>query len=120
MKLSASKACGALACLSSVEAFMTPTSTFSRAASAASRRTQATSSTAVRMVGNTGSEFASSLPGAPFGMAAEGNYFDPIGLAKKQDPAVVKKWREAELKHGRVAMLAALGILVAEVRHDDL
>lgn len=63
-----------------------------------------------------GSDYAASLPGAPFGMAAEGKYFDPAGLAAKQDPEVVKKWREAELKHGRVAMLASLGILVAEVR----
>ncbi len=31
-------------------------------------------------------------------------------------PGDIKKWREAEIKHGRVAMLAALGVLVAEVR----
>ena len=26
----------------------------------------------------------------------------------------VRKWREAEIKHGRLAMLAALGIIVGE------
>lgn len=61
------------------------------------------------------SDYAASLPGAPFGMAAEGKYFDPAGLAAKQDEATIKKWREAELKHGRVSMLAALGIMVSEV-----
>lgn len=48
-------------------------------------------------------------------MAAEGKYFDPAGLATKQDNETIKKWREAELKHGRVSMLAALGIIVSEV-----
>jgi len=31
-------------------------------------------------------------------------------------PGDIKKWREAEIKHGRVAMLASLGVLVAEVK----
>ena len=42
--------------------------------------------------------------------------FDPLGLSKGAAPGEIKKWREAEIKHGRVAMLAALGVLVAEVR----
>lgn len=41
--------------------------------------------------------------------------FDPLGLSDGADPSDIKKWREAEIKHGRVAMLAALGVLVAEV-----
>ena len=42
--------------------------------------------------------------------------FDPLGLSDGAEPGDIKLWREAELKHGRVAMLASLGVLVAEVR----
>lgn len=71
----------------------------------------------IRMVSSKGgAEFTANLPGAPFDMAIDGRYFDPAGLTKNQNPEVIKKWREAELKHGRIAMLASLGILVAEVR----
>ena len=45
---------------------------------------------------------------APFG------YFDPAGFSATKSAGELKKWREAELKHGRVAMLAALGILTGE------
>lgn len=73
----------------------------------------------IRMVSSRGGvEFTANLPGAPFDMAADGRYFDPAGLTKNQDPEVIKTWREAELKHGRIAMLASLGILVAEVRKE--
>ena len=41
--------------------------------------------------------------------------FDPLGLSDGAAPGEIKKWREAEIKHGRVAMLAALGVIVAEV-----
>ncbi len=44
----------------------------------------------------------------PFG------YFDPLGLSKGKSIKELKKWRESELKHGRVAMLAAVGVLVQE------
>ena len=43
--------------------------------------------------------------------------FDPLGLSDGAAPGDIKKWREAEIKHGRVAMLASLGVLVAEVRY---
>jgi hypothetical protein len=51
-----------------------------------------------------------SLPGvlAPVG------FFDPLGFCANADAATLKKYREAELQHGRVAMLAALGMLVTE------
>merc|ERR1712179_213622 len=50
------------------------------------------------------------LPGAlpPVGL------FDPLGFAEKADANTLKRYREAELTHGRVAMLAALGFLVGE------
>jgi hypothetical protein len=50
------------------------------------------------------------IPGAlaPVGL------FDPLGLAAKANEATLKRYREAELTHGRVAMLAAVGFLVGE------
>lgn len=44
-------------------------------------------------------------------------FFDPLGLSKGKSPAELKKFREAELKHGRVAMLATLGFVVQESFH---
>jgi Chlorophyll A-B binding protein len=51
-----------------------------------------------------------SLPGAlpPTG------FFDPFGLAGRADENTLKRYREAEITHGRVAMLAAVGFLVGE------
>ena len=40
--------------------------------------------------------------------------FDPLGFADKADANTLKRYREAELTHGRVAMLAVLGFLVGE------
>jgi hypothetical protein len=40
--------------------------------------------------------------------------FDPFGFAKGTDLQTMRKWREAETQHGRVAMLAAVGMLVTE------
>merc|ERR1719158_1787785 len=45
------------------------------------------------------------------------NYFDPLGLSTTANGRKVLFYREVELKHGRVAMLAALGILVGENYH---
>lgn len=39
------------------------------------------------------------LLAAPF---ADGKVWDPVGLSSEADPADIKKWREAEIKHGRV------------------
>ena len=42
--------------------------------------------------------------------------FDPLGFSQNVSPKQLLLWREVELKHGRVAMLAAVGFLVAEAR----
>lgn len=44
-------------------------------------------------------------------------FFDPFGLSEGLSQERVRYFREAEIKHGRVAMLAALGFLVAENFH---
>jgi len=55
-------------------------------------------------------EFCYGIPGssAPF------VDFDPIGLSKDKDENTIKRYREAELTHGRVSMVAALGFIVGE------
>lgn len=44
-------------------------------------------------------------------------FFDPLGFSKDASPETMKKFREAELKHGRVAMLATFGMIVADKFH---
>jgi hypothetical protein len=62
-----------------------------------------------------GVEYAKSLPGltGPLG------FFDPLGFCSADDvtEGKIKFYREVELKHGRVGMLAALGFLVGENFH---
>merc|ERR1712113_1131974 len=41
-------------------------------------------------------------------------FFDPLGFAEKADDNTLKRYREAELTHARVAMLAVVGFLVGE------
>jgi len=41
-------------------------------------------------------------------------FWDPAGLSEDGD---IAKYRRAELKHGRVCMLASLGIIVSEIYH---
>ena len=41
-------------------------------------------------------------------------FFDPIGFSSDASEGKVKFYREVELKHGRVAMLAAIGFPIAE------
>ena len=53
----------------------------------------------------------------PAGISAPFGYFDPAGLGKKVSEQRAKYFRECELKHGRVAMLAAFGFPVAEHFH---
>merc|ERR1711918_92626 len=61
-----------------------------------------------------GVEYAKALPGTgPFG------FFDPLGFMSSEDMTAgrARYFREVEVKHGRVAMLAALGFFVAEKFH---
>jgi light-harvesting complex I chlorophyll a/b binding protein 1 len=61
--------------------------------------------------------YLETLPGisAPFNKG----FFDPLGLHKGASIPEVRRWREAELTHGRVAMLAALGFVVGEQLEDS-
>merc|ERR1711924_5725 len=47
---------------------------------------------------------------APFGEPGQ-KIWDPAGLAKDISPEQFRMYRAAELKHGRVAMLATLGLV---------
>merc|ERR1711881_385364 len=62
-----------------------------------------------------GEAYAKELPGVtgPLG------FFDPLGFCSADDvtEGKIKFYREVELKHGRVGMLAALGFVVGENFH---
>ena len=47
------------------------------------------------------------------GISGPFGFFDPINIAPT-DKGTFAKWRESELKHGRVAMLATVGVLFGE------
>ena len=49
------------------------------------------------------------------GEVAPTGFFDPLRLSEGKDAATLKQWRQAELKHGRVAMLATVGLLYQEL-----
>merc|ERR1712159_809783 len=51
------------------------------------------------------------------GISAPMGYFDPLGFSTTVDAGKLLFYREVELKHGRIAMLATLGILVGEQYH---
>ena len=50
------------------------------------------------------------------GSSAPLGFFDPFGFSKT-DMKTLRKYRESELKHGRVAMLAVFGVLTQEKFH---
>merc|ERR1712232_1336750 len=58
-------------------------------------------------------KFCAGLPGAlpPMGE------FDPLGFTDDLSVAEIKRYREAEVTHGRVSMLAVMGYLVGENFH---
>jgi len=57
--------------------------------------------------------FAGGLIGNESDPIVPGN-FDPLGLAEKA-PAALPYFREAELKHGRICMMAWVGLVVPEI-----
>merc|ERR1719217_963985 len=59
------------------------------------------------------SEFCYGLPGA----IAPAGQFDPANLLEGVSKEEVMRWREAEITHGRVGMLASAGFLVQESFH---
>lgn len=50
------------------------------------------------------------LPGA----VAPLGFFDPLGFSKDKELVGVKRLREAEIMHGRVAMMATVGYIIGE------
>merc|ERR1712048_141565 len=57
---------------------------------------------------------SSDLPG---GVAPLGDFWDPLSLSASANEGQILYFREAELKHGRICMLATLGIYVGEKFH---
>merc|ERR1711957_649220 len=55
-------------------------------------------------------KFCAGLAGATGPMGE----FDPAGFLKDKDQNTIRRYREAEVTHGRVCMLASLGIIVGE------
>jgi light-harvesting complex I chlorophyll a/b binding protein 1 len=51
-------------------------------------------------------------PSKQIGVTDPFGYFDPAGFCKKGDLAGFRNFRAAEIKHGRVAMMAAVGAVV--------
>merc|ERR1719486_1448503 len=51
------------------------------------------------------------------GITAPLGFFDPLDFCGEASEGKIKFYREVELKHGRVAMLASLGFLVGEQFH---
>ena len=51
------------------------------------------------------------------GISGPLGFFDPVGFCTDASEGKIKFYREVELKHGRVAMLASLGFLVGEQFH---
>eukprot|EP00554_Chaetoceros_debilis_P006200 CAMPEP_0194072296 /NCGR_PEP_ID=MMETSP0149-20130528/58_1 /TAXON_ID=122233 /ORGANISM="Chaetoceros debilis, Strain MM31A-1" /LENGTH=171 /DNA_ID=CAMNT_0038752155 /DNA_START=107 /DNA_END=618 /DNA_ORIENTATION=- len=64
-------------------------------------------------VAQTSSALSASLDGL-VGALEPAGVFDPLGLAEKATDATLQRYREAELAHGRIAMLAVVGFLVGE------
>ena len=63
------------------------------------------------------------FPVNPTGLAgsiAPTGFFDPVGLSVGKDAATLRQYREAEIKHGRVCMLASVGLLTQELLKNPI
>lgn len=54
------------------------------------------------------------------GSLAPTGFFDPLGLSVGKDATTLKQYREAEIKHGRICMLASVGLLTQEITKNPL
>merc|ERR1711948_78215 len=54
-------------------------------------------------------------PSKQLGVTAPLGFFDPLGFCKVGDEEGFRRLRIAEIKHGRVAMMAAVGAVVQPV-----
>lgn len=80
------------------------------ATSASAFAPSSSKSSSTRLAASGESFTLDTIPGA----LAPTGIFDPLGLGAKADEMTLKRYREAELTHGRVAMLATVGFLVGE------
>ena len=64
--------------------------------------------------------FPENPTGLTAGEIAPTGFFDPLRLSEGKDAATLKQWREAELKHGRVCMLASVGLLTQELLKNPI
>eukprot|EP00629_Pelagomonadales_sp_RCC1024_P009686 CAMPEP_0119262096 /NCGR_PEP_ID=MMETSP1329-20130426/1922_1 /TAXON_ID=114041 /ORGANISM="Genus nov. species nov., Strain RCC1024" /LENGTH=204 /DNA_ID=CAMNT_0007261705 /DNA_START=69 /DNA_END=683 /DNA_ORIENTATION=+ len=79
-------------------------------------------STAAALMAPAGPKASTKLQAAPVfteveslpGILDPTGFFDPLGLSEGVSASELKRYREAELTHGRVAMLASVGFLVGE------
>eukprot|EP01039_Chlorochromonas_danica_P003111 gene3111-biopygen1614 len=56
-------------------------------------------------------------PKKQVGSSAPLGFFDPLGFSNGISESLYKRYQESEIKHGRVAMLAALGFFFGEAFH---
>ena len=89
------------------------TDTMMKLALAAALAGSAAAFTATPMAKTSTAMNAFTVDNMPGALAPMG-FFDPLGFAAKADEKTLKRYREAEITHGRVAMLAVIGFLVGE------
>jgi len=71
-----------------------------------------TAAAAVKRAGQVKSRRRAFNPAVQEGVTEPLGFFDPLGFSKGKDADAFRKLRVAEIKHGRVAMMASLGMVV--------